>query len=475
MKLSRHIRRWSKTRNYSYLWWGIPAVLGCAAWLVFSLCLVLKKPLQAQRRYTEIAGRALADKEFETARVASQRLLAMGVEPRRKHLFDLALSLGGLGRDNEAVSLLGNIAPSDQPGYLPAQLFVAHTLLTRTNVTLQEVRTAEKHLKQVVALDPHSADANELLGRVYVRLGQWELAEKYLGEVVTSRPDLCLMLAVVSKAQGNDVATRGWAERAAKYHREKVEASRKELPGNRLAWADALAMLEDYQQAFVVLEGGWRNYEDKSYLVPLGQIHALWVDSLARSKPRDLASRATLIQRGLSYAPQNEMLLRQLIQLTHLEGLEGVAARDTLQKMLAEGKASAVLHYALAVDAWQRGQPAEARQHFELAYEAAPQLPYVANNIAMILTVGDKPDLPRALAIIESVLQKFPNNPNFRETRGEVLVQLGRPSEAVADLEFALPLLASKTAPHNALAKAYRAMGMAEVAAKHEQLAKAAP
>ena len=139
--------------------------------------------------------------------------------------------------------------------------------------------------------------------------------------------------------------------------------------------------------------------------------------------------------------------------------------------MLAEGKATAILHFTLGVDAWQRGQQEEARRHFTLAYEMAPQLPYVANNMAMILTVGDKPDLPRALAIIESVVAKYPNNPSFRETRGEILVQSGRSQEAIADLELALPLLAAKGPTHAALAKAYRSLGLREVAAEHERLA----
>jgi len=78
--------------------------------------------------------------------------------------------------------------------------------------------------------------------------------------------------------------------------------------------------------------------------------------------------------------------------------------------------------------------------------------------MAMILTVGDKPDLSRALAIIESVLVKLPNNPSFRETRGEIYVRMGRWQEAVADLEFALPLLASKQGTHKALAEAYRGL-----------------
>ena len=474
MKSSRFIRRWLRTRDFRLLRHGIPAILGCLAWLVFGILMAGWKPWQTQTRYARIAEKALAVKEFETARVSSQRLLALGVEPRRKHLFDLALSLGGLGQDKEAVSLMGNIAPLDKPGYLPAHLFVAQTLLSKTNVSLPEIHTAEQHLKHVVTLDPHSVDANELLGRVYVRLGQWELAERYLSEVVSARPETALLLAAVFKAEGDKVGARSWAERAAKFHREKVEAAKLDNPASRLAWADATAMLEDYPAAFVILETGWRQYENKTYLSPMGEVCALWVEALARTKPGDLTSRMTLIQRGLECAPQNETLLRHLINLTHLEGPEAATARGTLTRILTEGKATAILHFTLGIDAWQHGQPEEARKHFTLAYDTASQLPYVANNMAMILTVGDKPDLPRALAIIQSALTKFPNNPNFRETRGEILVQLGRAQEAIADLEFALPLLASKRGTHKALAEAYRSLGLRDLATEHERRAKEA-
>jgi predicted Zn-dependent protease len=250
-----------------------------------------------------------------------------------------------------------------------------------------------------------------------------------------------------------------------------VEASKVDLPASRMAWADALAMLEDYPAALLVLEAGWRQFENRTYLSPMGEVCAMWVEAIARRKPGDLTSRVTLVQRGLECAPQNDTLLRHLISLTHMEGPEAATARSTLTRMLTQGKASAILHFALGVDAWQHGQPTEARQHLALAYETAPHLPYVANNMAMILTLGDKPDLPQALAIIESVLEKFPNNPSFRETRGEILARSGRPQEAIADLEFALPLLPSKRAPHAALAQAYRALGLRDLAANHERLA----
>ncbi|MCX6923515.1 MAG: hypothetical protein NT154_09950 [Verrucomicrobia bacterium] len=415
---------------------------------------------------------ALAVRDFETARVASERLLVLDSGLRQKNLFNLAMALGALGREKEAVGLLANIAPADKSGYISGHLFVAQTLLARTNLTPQDVTLAEQHLKRVVARDPQSAVAKELLGRVYIGTGQWSLAGKYLSEVVSVRPETALLLAGVSKAQGDTTGTRGWAQRAAKFHREKVEASKLDDPVNRLAWADATAMLEDYPPAFLILEAGWRQHENQTYLSPMGKICALWVDLLDKSKQGDLAARVSLIQRGLECAPQNETLLRHLVRLTHLEGPAPAAARSTLNRLLTEGRGTAVLHFTLGVDAWERGRLDEARQHFALAYESAPQLPFVANNMGLILSVGDKPDLPRALVIIESVLQKTSNNPNFRETRGEIFVRLGRWQEGVRDLEFALPLLASQRATHKALAEGYSGLGLRELAAEHERLAK---
>src|SRR5262249_17918096 len=124
------------------------------------------------------------------------------------------------------------------------------------------------------------------------------------------------------------------------------------------------------------------------------------------------------------------------------------------------------------LDAWQRGNADLAQKHFALSYNTAPHMPDVANNMAMILAIGKKPDLPRALAIIQSVVEKFPENPTFRDTRGQVLVKLGRCQEGVIDLEYALPKLISKARTHAALAQAYSSLGAQTLASQHQQLAK---
>src|SRR6185436_19715313 len=190
-----------------------------------------------------------------------------------------------------------------------------------------------------------------------------------------------------------------------------------------------------------------------------------------RTSPEDWEARLKLLQQGLRYAPENQMLLKELVSLSRLNIAQGLTAREVLAKQLAEGKSVAIIHFLLGLDAWQRGQGDSARQHFVLAFDSAPLMPEVANNMAMILVVGEQPDFPRALAIIESVLNKWPNNPNFRETRGQVLVRMGRWREAVTDLEFALPLVHSPGGTHNSLAAAYRGLGMEHLALEHERLA----
>ena len=71
----------------------------------------------------------------------------------------------------------------------------------------------------------------------------------------------------------------------------------------------------------------------------------------------------------------------------------------------------------------------------------------------------------------EVVLEKFPDTPGFRETRGQILVRMGRWQQAVTDLEFALPSQVSKRGTHKALAEAYRGLNLRDLAAEHERRA----
>ena len=45
------------------------------------------------------------------------------------HIFGLASSLQGLGQEEEATALLASIAPLNAPGYAPAHLLLAQSML----------------------------------------------------------------------------------------------------------------------------------------------------------------------------------------------------------------------------------------------------------------------------------------------------------------------------------------------------------
>jgi predicted Zn-dependent protease len=100
-----------------------------------------------------------------------------------------------------------------------------------------------------------------------------------------------------------------------------------------------------------------------------------------------------------------------------------------------------------------------------------PKMSMVANNLAWLLTFSEPHDYPRALQIMDELLKHFPDSPVFHETRGEVLVKLGRWHDAVTDLEYALPWHKDNPRTHSALAQAYAALGMKDLAAEHQRLA----
>jgi len=332
--------------------------------------------------------------------------------------------------------------------------------------------SAESHLKWALQAEPNHVEARLLLGALYSQTGRWVPAWEQLTKAYPARKEAALLLSRVATAQGDEAAARKWAQEAQTVF--KAEAIAK--PGAVLArvrWAEATLMLGQFADALDILNAGITKSSNRAYREMASRVCEEWARKIAREPPADVGQRLSLIQRGLEYAPNNKQLLIRLIELSHLNGKEADAARDRLKGLLAAGgQDSAMLHFCLGSDAWQRGHLEEARQHFSLAYELAPQMPYVANNLALMLALGDRPDLPRALAMIQPLADKFPNDPHLLETRGEILVKMGKWQEGVKCLELALPSLSSKAATLKALADAYQHLGLKDLAEEHQRLAK---
>jgi len=123
------LKGWSADRDYRRLWLSLPALLAGVLWLVLAVLLLAWTQEGIQTQYTRAATRALAARRYEEASLAFERLLETDRKSDPSHIFGLASSLQGLGQGEEAAALLAGIAPLNAPGYVPAHLVLAQSIL----------------------------------------------------------------------------------------------------------------------------------------------------------------------------------------------------------------------------------------------------------------------------------------------------------------------------------------------------------
>ncbi len=241
-------------------------------------------------------------------------------------------------------------------------------------------------------------------------------------------------------------------------------------------WLDLVRDLmhaEKYAPALETLEQATRVSPSPVYPLAIADVCAVWTEKIP---PGNNVERLRLIQKGLKNAPENLKLQLLLVQATHAADDSGLAAKKLLDESVAAatGQSAAWWHFLLWTDARMKGDLTTARRHLQTAYELAPQIPQIQNDFAMDLSTGNREDLERALKIIQPVVDKFPNNPGFRDTRGQILARLGRNEAAAEDLEFAAARMANAINTRKTLAKVYDALGKTQLAEQQRRLAETA-
>jgi tetratricopeptide (TPR) repeat protein len=467
----RQLSRFISNRDTALVLPALPAILVLGVWVFFAFFLLGWGTGHTEARYREIGGRAWGARDYETARVAYWRLATLKSDKRSEYLFYLAMNLLGQNRDQEAQGILANLAPLDRPGYGEAHLFIAQRLLSATNAPPDARRLAERHLLRAVEGNPKLTDAHNILGQIYTSGGNYQAAKKHLLEVVPVRGEANLLLALVLRALGDTSGGNAYAKRAAEFFADKVSKATGDDAASRLGWANADLMLKDFEGAMKVVQDGYRASGNPAYRPAMGSLYGVWAQSLAKEQPENYSRRLELVQAGLEYTPQSEVLLRELVDLTGITGPQGEVAQEAISRMVAEGgSTSAMLHFFLGMERWKRGKKQEAEQHFALAFESTSSVPAVANNMAMILTLSENPDYDRALSIIQPILDRYPDNAGFRSTRGLIFLKLKRYKDAASDFERALPYLPNKNSARLSLAEAYRGLGLENLAKQQERL-----
>ncbi len=461
---------WWRGRSFRLLFQGLPALLLGGTALVMATTVSLTPGQELETRYLQKAKDAFRAKDYPLAMTCYDRLAHLAKD-RPDILYGLALTAEAQGLEEWAGILMSDLAPLDRQGFAEAHVWWARRLLLGPNASPQTRKAAEAHLLR--ALEGALQDREQvhgLLGELYLNAGQLDEAELHLLKAVKAKPQLRLRLAQLYVLRGKPNRARSEAELAVSIFRAWAKADLYEVEA-RLIWANATLFLDDFAAAVAILQEGLSVTANPLYRAVLARTYLAWSDAIARSSTPDRGEQLALLEKALTADPGQMDVLMRLWAFTKGKGAEADQARANLRAQLANGKGSALVHLALGMDAWEQGKHEEGLLHLEQAYRLAPQMGVVANNLAWVLANAQPSDLPRALTLMNTVLERWPNEPLYRDTRGEVLVKMGRWKEALTDLQAALPGYPNNTVLHQRLAEAYEHLGVPEMAAEHRRLA----
>jgi tetratricopeptide (TPR) repeat protein len=210
--------------------------------------------------------------------------------------------------------------------------------------------------------------------------------------------------------------------------------------------------------------------ENNPYPALLAQTNVIIYDALTYKGDAPIEQRLAHLRQALAYVTDYRPALGRMAQLVMQPGEAGQDVETMLNRMIAEGKMPATGHFALGTKAWNDEETDKALWHLERAYELEPNLGHIGNNLAWMLADQNPPDLDRALKIIDSVLESFPNIATFHDTKGYILMKRGEWEQSLTELEIALPKMRDNIELHRSLATVYRKLGKPSLADEHERI-----
>ena len=139
-------------------------------------------------------------------------------------------------------------------------------------------------------------------------------------------------------------------------------------------------------------------------------------------------------------------------------------AERVIELVARSPRTEAAILEAAGTAAAAAGNIDQAKTYLEQSVAKDPNNSIAWNNLGYILTQLPDPDLNKAFEAVNKALEITPNDYHFRETRGQILVLMGKWQEAIPDLEYAVNGMPTSRDIHLALAKAYEGVGEEQLA-----------
>jgi len=454
--------------------------------------------------------------DFASAKVLLQRQLMLRPDDRNAR-YQLARVLYETGQTDDAVLIMrqlayssaGALADSESNGesgqesvadaadsatpneagtvskFSRGDLRAAHWLLANRYLQVprdqwSEQEKAELHplLQWLYSRSPRDLLVTRLYSEELLRGERLEEALPLLLQLAPLSPSDSFRAAVVASVTGSKERATALANQALELLSLESDAER-ETAEWLLANAECQLFLGNHGEGLKLLAKAVTVTDDEALRDQMrqmaGQTLITWSQQIDDSPNKTIDDQLQVLrnlQQALNIAPNNPLVLGYLSQYlltTYAEDEERVVA---LRESLISGTSPGISHFLRGTLAHLKGNAAEAKTHLELSAKHLPTNRSILNNLAFVMAGQGDEHLTKALDIIEGVIVAEPNpNPNYFDTRGGILLKLGRYQEAIADLEYGLQIPGRKREAQLDLAECYERLGNAELAETLRQAA----
>lgn len=461
---------WLFTRNFSKLIRALPAAI-LSVPLIGALVLGTSYSPAAKIRHYESARRqALQDKDEARADFLLVRLNQLGYQENDRAEFERAIASLQEQEDDDALSALEKLAPTAKPGYAPAHLYLAAAMIDGKITAEDPWSLIRTHTQHALELEPNHPMAQRFLVECQLHDEEFDLAAEGMEALRKIFPDFNAELAHHHAHRGDPIVAKKYARAAIKYLETiQAEANAAASPAELqitaqgyLRMAEAYAIDGQPERELKLLRNGAETHRD-SEINQLTYVHRLEKElhdfSFSNSNQREYLKQLLITD------PSHETGLRLLFRPITAGNAD---AKQVANELLQDQQSPAQLLKAIGDMYLANDQLAVAKQAYQSACKKDVQSAYAWNNLAWIWSNSDPIDMEMALRCADKAM-KAKRDPNFFETRGQILVKLERFEEAAHYLERALNAsIPNPEDAHRSLATIYTALGKSEKAAAHK-------
>lgn len=464
-------------RRLKHLVLGLPA-LALVLLLGWQVHLLRQQSLSLPFVYWEEAKLALEKKDYPQAQMLLERVL----QENRTHIadarFGLALVFDASGDEERAERIFRSLAPDNARGHRESHQRIAMILAESISPESpsDKVQLLKWHLEQ--ASNQDSPEMSLAWGRYALAIQDLLGAKRYLERAATNFPELWMTIGEVNAQLGNTDSARESFEKASTFLVEKLRQSAgAEIRRARTDYAHVLVRLGRLDEARDILEEALREDPEGDWKRLLANLYVSYHDLLGLQGGVSIGELLQPIAKSLEYDANFPPALNRLMGYVDARTEGNVELRRVLERVVAEGKEPALANLALGNLCWIEGDVDGAVFHFERSIAINSNLAVVMNNLAWLISHDpEKPDYERAIGLIDSALKQSPEDPNFLDTKGSILLLSGQPLKALESLEMALkfkdqmPSDADRADLHGRLAEAYGRLQKPQIAEEHVRI-----